>query len=444
MKKQLKHAGNITLVTAALLVAINLGGTFSGNIAAKESNSYENLKLFADVLSVVQRNYVEDVDSREAIYSAINGMLTSLDPHSSFMPPDAFKEMQVETKGSFGGVGIEITMKEGILTVISPIEDTPAFNAGIKAEDIIIKIDGEITKGMTIMEAVKKMRGKKGSKVVLSIARKNEKELIDFPIVRDIIKIRSVKYELLDNSYGYLRVTQFQERSTKDLKAALKEMEKLSGGLKGLILDLRNNPGGLLNQAVHMSDIFLSSGLIVYTNGRLSSQQMEFKARDDGTEPKYPVMVLVNAGSASASEIVAGALQDTGRGVILGTKTFGKGSVQTILPLDDGSGIRITTARYYTPKGRSIQAEGIVPDIVVELAPPAPSNKKNHVIREKDLKGHMFNGNGKEEEKEDKKDETPKEKPAGLIDLQKDNQAKTALDMLKSWAIFKKGIETSL
>ncbi len=442
MKKQLKHAGNMTLVIAALILAVNLGGSFSGDISARESNSYEPLKLFADVLSVVQRNYVEEVDSKEAIYGAINGMLSSLDPHSSFMPPDSFREMQVETKGRFGGVGIEITMKEGILTVISPIEDTPAFRGGIKAEDVIVKIDGELTKGMTIMEAVKKMRGKKGTKVVLSIARNSEKELLDFSIIRDIIKIRSVKYEVIDENYGYIRVTQFQEKTTDDFTSALKKMEKQSGGLKGLILDLRNNPGGLLNQAVHMSDVFISSGLIVYTNGRLSSQKMEFVAKDDGTEPDYPVVVLVNAGSASASEIVAGALQDTGRGVIVGTKTFGKGSVQTILPLEDGSGIRITTARYYTPSGRSIQAEGILPDITVEFAAPVVSKKKSHAIREKDLKGHMFNGNAEKDNGKDKEEE--KEKPVGIIDLQKDNQAKTALILLKSWGIFKKGLVKSL
>ena len=410
----------------------------SGRIAVTAADTYENLKIFADALTIAQKNYVEEVDPKELIYGAIRGMLASLDPHSSFMTPDDFREMQVETKGRFGGVGIEITMRKGILTVVSPIEDTPAFRAGIKAGDVIVKIDGEPTKDMTIMEAVKKMRGKPGTKVVLSIAREGEPELIDFSIIRDIIKIKSVKYQILDDGYGYARLTQFQERSADDLRQALEKMKKETGEINGLILDLRNNPGGLLDQAVKVADIFLSSGLIVYTDGRLESQKMKFHAIKNGTEPGYPIVVLVNAGSASASEIVAGALQDRGRAVILGTKTFGKGSVQTILPLEDGSGIRITTARYFTPSGRSIQAEGIVPDLEVELISTPPA-KEHPVIREKDLKNHLPNGDGEEKEKpEGERSEKSAEKAAGVVDLSKDNQVKTALDILKSWNIFQK------
>jgi len=437
MKLFLYYFRNTLLIAIALMVALNIGASISGPISAKQSDTpYENLKVFADAFSIVQKNYVEDVDNKDLIYGAINGMLSSLDPHSSFMPPESFKEMQVETKGRFGGVGIEITMKEGVLTVVSPIEDTPAFRAGIAAGDIIIKIDNVPTKGMTIMDAVKRMRGKKNTKVVLTIYREGEPEPIDFPIMRDIIKIKSVKSEVLENSYGYIKVTQFQERTTKDLKKALIKIKKETGTMKGLILDLRNNPGGLLDQAVKISDLFLSEGLIVYTDGRMDAQKMKFYASEAGTEPQYPIVVIVNAGSASASEIVAGALQDTGRGLILGTKTFGKGSVQTILPMEDGSGIRITTARYYTPNGRSIQAEGITPDLVVEKM-VSSVEKNSLVIREKDLKNHMKNGDHEEsnkrdkEESNDKKGDTSKEKD--------DNQIKSALDILKSWEIFMKG-----
>jgi carboxyl-terminal processing protease len=446
MKKMFRNIRNISLVTITLLVALNMGASMTDRTVATAGGTYENLKIFADTLTLVQKNYVEEVDAKELIYGAIRGMLSSLDPHSSFMTPEDFKEMQVETKGSFGGVGIEITMRDKALTVVSPIEDTPAFKAGIKSKDLIVKIDGEPTKDMTIMEAVKMMRGKVGEKVVLSIFREGEPKLLDFPIIRAVIKIKSVKHKPLDENYGYVRVSQFQERTTPDLKAALKKLKTKDGNFKGLILDLRNNPGGLLDQAVKVTDLFLKEGLIVYTDGRLESQKMRFTAKESGTEPDYPIVVLVNAGSASASEIVAGALQDTGRALILGTKSFGKGSVQTILPLEDGSGVRITTARYYTPKGRSIQAEGIEPDLVVQNRLPA-SEKPHKAIREKDLKGHMPNGNGKDSgEKEDKKPaEEPEEKDAAeaapvpvLADVEKDQQVKSALDILKSWEIFKK------
>ncbi|MBE9504748.1 MAG: S41 family peptidase [Proteobacteria bacterium] len=445
MKKQKKFFKPITLVALILLITLSLGMALSDRVTAKAEGTYENLKIFSQILTIVQKNYVEEVNTKDLIYGAVKGMLSSLDPHSSFMPPEAFSEMQVDTKGSFGGVGIEITMKEGVLTVVSPIEDTPAFRAGIEAGDIIAKIDGEMTKDMTIMDAVRKMRGKTGTKVVLSIFRKGEPELIDFDIIRAVIKIKSVKYTTLENSYAYVRISQFQQRTTRDLNAALKKITKETGGIKGLILDVRNNPGGLLDQAVKVSDAFISSGLIVYTDGRLESQKMKFFAKESGTQPDYPIVVLVNAGSASASEIVAGAIQDTGRGVILGTKTFGKGSVQTIIPIEDGSGVRITTARYYTPSGRSIQAEGIVPDLVVANAVTSP-DKVRHVIREKDLKGHIPNGNKKKLSKPEKKDKDKKSEEnviaeiPKLVDIEKDDQAKAALDILKSWNIFKAGL----
>ncbi len=444
MKKYFNFLRNVVLITSLILISFHLGGQLSGRVVVNAASPYENLKTFADALSKVQMNYVEEVNSKDLIYGAIRGMLSSLDPHSSFMTPDDFKEMKVETKGSFGGVGIEITMKDNLLTVVAPIEDTPAFEAGIQAKDIITKIDGEITKDMTIMQAVKKMRGKVGTEVILTIFREGEKDLIDIRIIRAVIKIKSVKYKALKGGYAYARVASFQERTTKDLKKVLDRIASEEGAIKGLVLDLRGNPGGLLDQAVGVSDLFLSSGLIVYTDGRLESQKMKFSAHSNGTEPGYPIVVLVDAGSASASEIVAGALQDTGRGVILGTKTFGKGSVQTILPLEDGSGVRITTARYYTPSGRSIQAEGITPDLIVERA-LTPKAKKHAVFREKDLKGHMLNGNGKEDEEEENKEteEEPEETviaPIPPLDrIEEDNQVKSALDVLKSWEIFKKG-----
>ncbi len=448
MKSIFTYVRNGLLVGVLIVIALNAGALISEPISAKTSGTYENLKVFADVLSIVKRNYVEEVDSKDLIYGAINGMLTSLDPHSSFMPPESFKEMQVETKGSFGGVGIEITMRSGVLTVVSPIDDTPAFKAGIEAGDIIIKIDGERTADMGIMDAVKRMRGKKKTKVVLTIVREGVLEPVDYPIVRAIIKIKSVKYEVLEDSYGYVKITQFQERTTRDLRKALADITKKTGGMKGLVLDFRNNPGGLLDQAVKVTDTFLSSGMIVYTDGRLESQKMEFHAREAGTEPDYPIVVLVNAGSASASEIVAGALQDTGRGIVLGTKSFGKGSVQTILPLEDGSGIRITTARYYTPSGRSIQAEGIVPDVVIEkkdISKDASKKKKRMVIREKDLKNHIENGNSKDKKvvEGSEKGRYLKSKLPPVADEVEDNQKQSALDILKNWETLMQGMQHS-
>jgi carboxyl-terminal processing protease len=364
------------------------------------NNIYKNIELFTKVLSIVKKDYVEDKTFKDLIYGAIKGMLSSLDPHSSFLPPDSFKEMQVETTGEFGGLGIEITIKDGILTVVSPIEGTPAYKAGVKAGDKILKINGESTKNLTLMDAVKKLRGKKGTKVTITIFREGLKKLKDITIVRDIIKIHSVRTKFYENKIGYIRVTQFQERTSSDIKKALKKFKKAFGKINGIIIDLRNNPGGLLNEAVNVSDIFIKSGKIVYTKGRVPNSDMEFEAKDDGTEGNYPIVVLVNGGSASASEIVAGALQDHKRAIILGTQTFGKGSVQTIIPLNDGSAIRLTTAKYYTPSGRSIQAEGITPDIVVEQKILKKDNKTNgFFLREKDLMGHLMEAKKKKEEK---------------------------------------------
>ena len=436
---------------AVLAALFFTAGTYQASkvATAGDNSTYEQLRLFASVLDLVQRDYVEPVDSQKLIYGAIDGMLTSLDPHSSFMKPEDFKELKVETKGSFTGIGIEITLVDRVLTVVSPIEGTPAYRAGLKANDKILKIDGKSTKNMSLMEAVKLLRGPKGTKVTVSIYRKGWHDLKDFVLVRDVIPIKSVKNRMLEDGYGYVRITNFQSKTSADLHKALKKLSS-KHKLKGLVLDLRNNPGGLLDQAVKVSDTFLSEGLIVYTDGRLKEQQMRFTAHKSGTEPNYPIVVLVNEGSASASEIVAGALQDHKRAIILGMQTFGKGSVQTIIPLEDGAAVRLTTARYYTPNGRSIQAKGITPDIIVPFIPEKEKKTDDdngfHFLKEKDLEGHLSG----EDENTNKKDadvhkekQSRKDKSTGKAESEKkdeekpmDNQMKEALRILKAWTIF--------
>ena len=403
-------------------------------VSAEDKNVYENLQIFSDVLDIVKENYVEEVENEELIEGAISGMLRTLDPHSSYLDPDAYRELQVETKGSFGGIGIEITIRDGFLTVVSPLEGTPAYELGIQAGDRIIRVDGEPTKEMTLMQAVKKMRGPKGTKVVLTIMREEFTKPKDFVVTRATIAIRSVRTKTLEPGYGYLRLSQFQSSTTRDLRKEIAKLEKENKPLKGLILDLRNNPGGLLDQAVKVSDEFLNEGLIVYTGGRLKSQDMRFEAHENTRPHSYPIVVLVNEGSASAAEIVAGALQDHKRAVVVGVKTFGKGSVQTVMPLRNGAALRLTTAIYYTPSGRSIQAKGIEPDIVVarEVAERIEDETgRSEAIREQDLQNHM---NGDEEKKPDTKPDT--EQWAKIRkELERDNQLARALDVLKSWEI---------
>jgi carboxyl-terminal processing protease len=385
-------------------------------------------------LDIVKENYVQEVQSEELVEGAISGMLRTLDPHSSYLDPDAYKELQVETKGSFGGIGIEITVRDGVLTVVSPLEGTPAYELGIQAGDQILRVDGEPTKEMTLMEAVKKMRGPKGTNVVLTIMRGEFTKPQDFVITRATIAIRSVRSNTLEPGYGYIRLSQFQSSTALDLRKEIAKLEKENKSLKGLILDLRNNPGGLLDQAVKVSDEFLSEGLIVYTGGRLKSQDMRFEAHMNTRPHSYPIVVLVNEGSASAAEIVAGALQDHKRAVVVGVKTFGKGSVQTVMPLRNGAALRLTTALYYTPSGRSIQAKGIEPDIVVERVLPGRVEDDRHgsrAIREEDLKNHMDGG---EEEVSDNKPDS--DQPSTIKEeLARDNQLARALDVLKSWEI---------
>lgn len=413
--------------------------------AEAKGNDYESIELFTDVMAIIKKSYVEDVDTKKLVYGAINGMLSSLDPHSSFMPPDTYKEMKIDTKGAFGGLGIEISIKDGVLTVISPIEDTPAFKAGIKSGDMILKIDDKFTKDLNINDAVKRMRGVKGSKVTLTIMREGFDKPKEFPLVRDVIQVKSVRFHLTDGGYGYVRIAQFQEKTDDDLAKALKAMkEEYKAELKGLVLDMRNDPGGLLDQAVKVADHFVAEGqMIVYTEGREKDSKMQFTAKKGGKEPNYPIVVLINGGSASASEIVAGALQDHKRAIILGTQSFGKGSVQTIIPLSDDSGLRLTTARYYTPTGRSIQAKGITPDIMVEAVelPKTTAKKDSMHIREKDLENHFETedkSGKKDEKKEEKKDDKAEKVPTKLEDnLKVDYQVLRALDLLKGWELIK-------
>jgi len=360
--------------------------------ASNDKEIYEYLKTFDNVIDLVKKNYVEEVGDKEIIYAAIKGILESLDPHSSFMPPDMYKDMQTDTKGEFGGIGIEISIKDGFPVVITPIEDTPAFKEGIKSGDHIVRIDSKPTKNMNIENVVKMIRGQRGKAVNLTIIRDGLPGVKEYSVVRDIIQVKSVKFKMLDHDYGYIRIVQFQEKTAQDLDNALKELEKTNKGaeLKGLILDLRNDPGGLLEQAVKVSDKFLNDGVIVSIEGRGEKKKPEenkikFFAEKKTGDYLNPLVVLINEGSASASEIVAGALQDYKRAIVVGAKSFGKGSVQTIIPLGDGSALRLTTAKYYTPKGRSIQGDGVTPDIVVENNMVRSKDNKIVPLKEKDL-----------------------------------------------------------
>jgi len=405
-------------------------------VKADVESTYAKLKILADVLAIVERNYVEPVKGANLIHGAINGMLETLDPHSNFMTPEVYKEMQTETRGSFGGIGFEITIRDKVLTVVAPIEDTPASRAGIQSGDMILRIDGKSTKDMTLMEAVRLMRGPQGTKVTITIMRQGFTEPRDLTLTRAIIPIRSVRSKMLEPGYGYIKISQFIEKTHADMESALKKLESQNGPLRGLILDLRNNPGGLLEQAVKVADIFLDSGLIVYTEGRVEGQKMKFFAHKKDQLRDYPLIVLVNAGSASASEIVAGALQDHGRAVVLGSQTFGKGSVQTIIPLEDGSAVRLTTARYYTPNGRSIQAQGISPDIVVaDVVPEGRRAAPPRFIREKDLEHHL---QGEKAAPEKAAEPSKKPEAAAPAKPQEDPPLERALELLKTWRILNK------
>ena len=387
--------------------------------------SDNRLKVFAQALALVETQYAEPKTTKELVYGAIQGAVGTLDPHSSFMTPEEFKELQIETKGKFSGIGIEITLKDRLLTVVSPIEGTPAYQAGLQAGDQIVKINGVTTKNMNLTEAVKLIRGPKGSKVTLTINREGFPHPRDYVIVREIIPIRSVKARILEDGIGYIRVANFQDQTDQDLQNFLRKMRQRLVPFKGLILDLRNDPGGLLEQAVRVEDEFLNSGLIVYTEGRNPYQSMRFYARagHSGDRTTFPMVVLINEGSASASEIVAGALKDQKRAVVVGTKSFGKGSVQTIIPLEDGSALRLTTALYYTPSGQTINEKGITPDVVVEEQ-PLPAGKSLQKLRDEAMDRHM-----RREGLTDK----PWDRPITAAELNQDPPLKQAVELLRHW-----------
>jgi carboxyl-terminal processing protease len=450
----------LSFVCVVFGAALVFGGRDLPEVSARESgksNLFEELKVFTDVLSVVKRDYVNDVENKKIVEGAIKGMLGTLDPHSGYLDPDFYQDLQVQTKGEFGGLGIEITIKEGLLVVVAPMEDSPAEKAGVRPGDIIVKIDGKFTKEFSLVDAVKRLRGPKGSPIQISLSRKGAGDLIDVTIVRDIIAVRSVKARYLGDGFGYVRVSQFMEHTADDLKTALKSITKDSSlpELRGLILDLRNNPGGLLTQAVKIGDMFLKEGVIVYTDGRVEAQKQKYFAHARGTEPEYPMVVLVNSGSASASEIVAGALKDHGRALILGQQTFGKGSVQTITPLENGGALTLTTALYYTKSGNSIQARGVKPDIEVDLAhsvekqpTPTPRSPASE-IREEDLPGAIANPSGQSGDKDPLRKLNKTEVVAPEVssinpeteDLvewgRKDAQFQRAFDLLKTFSVFK-------
>jgi len=422
MKQRWTTAGVIGVLVALGLLSSSV---LQAKRPASEEALYKELELFTDALSIVQADYVQAPEAKQLVYGALKGMLATLDPYSQFLDPDSYNELKIETEGQFGGLGIEITIKDELLMIISPIDDTPAYKAGLKAGDRIVKIDGEITRGITLLEAVKKLRGKPGTNVKLTILREGENELKDFTLTRDIIKIQSVREaRLLEDHIGYVRVSDFRESTPKDLEAALEQLKAQE--MDGLIVDLRNNPGGLLDVAVSASELFLDRRqLIVSTKGRLKNQNLEFRSRRAGLANEIPIVVLVNEGSASASEIVAGAIQDHRRGIILGTKSHGKASVQTIFPLKDGSALRLTTSTYFTPNGRSIHGEGIAPDVVVPFEAPPESKEKAPQAEE------IF------ENLEQPNDKSPTaNKPL-------DNQLARAVDLLKGIKVYKASLKAT-
>ncbi len=368
-------------VVSLLLVFIGINSAFAAGV---KIDKYEKLKIFARVMTIINQDYVDKVNDVKLIDNAIKGMVSSLDPHSSYMTRDEYKELKITTTGKFGGLGIEITIKDGVLTVVAPIEDTPAYRAGIKPHDMIIKINGKSTLGMSLQDAVKLLRGKPGTKVTITILRGKNSKPFNVTITRAIIHVKSVKFKKIDN-IGYLRISQFQQGTTQEVKNALKKLK----GIKGLVIDLRNNPGGLLQEAIGVSDLFIKKGVIVSIRGRNKSNTQYFYATNDGDEPTYPIVVLINSGTASAAEIVSGCLKDDKRALIMGVRSFGKGSVQTIIPLPDGSALRLTTARYYTPDGKSIQAVGIEPDIVVKQA-KLTEETTGFTLREQNLIHHLL------------------------------------------------------
>ncbi len=427
-----------------LSLGIVLGGFMGtcGNVFADKDNPapdtdslpFEDLRTFTEIFGRIKHDYVESVSDKKLLEDAVRGMLSGLDPHSAYLAADEYQELKEGTTGQFGGLGIEVTMENGFVKVVSPIDDTPAQKAGIKAGDLIVRLDDKPVKGMSLADAVKMMRGEPGSKILLTVVREGEETPLKINIARDIIKVKSVKNRLLEKNYGYVRISSFQSGTGDNLKEALTALKNENkASLKGLVLDLRNNPGGVLNAAVEVSDAFIKSGLIVYTEGRIENSQMRFSAAPDDLLNDAPIVVLINAGSASASEIVAGALQDQKRAIIMGEKSFGKGSVQTILPTSNGAAVKLTTARYFTPSGRSIQAEGIEPDITLARVKLESLDKTDFTpVKEADLSGHLQNN---KETSKNASDAAEKEKEA--LEM-KDYALSEALNLLKGINIIRR------
>jgi len=435
---------NIFILSLGITFGVIIG--LCGSVFAEKNNGaavtdtevlpYEDLRTFTEIFGRIKQDYVEPVSDKKLLEDAIRGMLSGLDPHSAYLAADEYQELKEGTTGQFGGLGIEVTMENGFIKVVSPIDDTPAQRAGLKTGDLIVKLDEQPVKGMSLTDAVKLMRGEPGSKILLTIVREGEEAPLKITLIRDIIKVKSVKNRLLEKGYGYLRISSFQSGTGEGLKESLAVLKKENGGdLKGLVLDLRNNPGGVLNAAVEVSDAFIKSGLIVYTEGRIANSEMRFNAAPDDLLNGAPIVVLINAGSASASEIVAGALQDQKRAVIMGEKSFGKGSVQTILPTSNGAAVKLTTARYFTPSGRSIQAQGIEPDVAVARVKLESLDKGEFTpVKEADLSRHLQNGNKTEEAKKNPPDD--KDKKDEPLEL-KDYALYEALNLLKGISIIK-------
>jgi carboxyl-terminal processing protease len=429
----------LTGLVAGVLVSIG-HGVFAERESSQATLPVEELRTFSDVFGRIKNDYVVDVDDKELIENAIRGMLSGLDPHSSYLDAEQFTELQVGTTGQFGGLGIEVGMENGFVKVIAPIDDTPAQRAGVEAGDLVIRLDDTPVKGMTLNDAVKIMRGKPGSDIELTIVREGVDQPLKITITRDVIKVKSVRARMLEPGFGYLRISQFQSKSAENMVDAIEDLKKENkGALQGLVLDLRNNPGGVLNGAVAVSDAFLKKGMIVYTEGRIADSRLRFNATPDDVIDGAPLVVLVNQGSASASEIVAGALQDHKRAIIVGVQTFGKGSVQTILPLSSESALKLTTARYYTPSGRSIQAEGITPDIELESIKVSSVERNIEPLKEADLSGHLENGNGKHDKKVDKKSADEEEDVA--LSPADDYMLYEALNLLKGLVILQERMQ---
>ena len=438
---RLKFSNSLLLLTGILTgVLVSIGhGVFAERESTRATLPVEELRTFSDVFGRIKNDYVVDVDDKELIENAIRGMLSGLDPHSSYLDAEQFTELQVGTTGQFGGLGIEVGMEDGFVKVIAPIDDTPAQRAGVQSGDLVIRLDDTPVKGMTLNDAVKIMRGKPGTEIVLTIVREGLDKPIKISITRDIIKVKSVRSRMLEPGFGYLRISQFQSKTADSMVDAIEDLKKENDGpLNGLVLDLRNNPGGVLNGAVAVSDAFLTKGMIVYTEGRIADSRLRFNATPDDIIDGSPMVVLVNQGSASASEIVAGALQDHKRAIIIGAKTFGKGSVQTILPLSSNSALKLTTARYYTPSGKSIQAEGITPDIELDLLKVAAVESNIAPLKEADLSHHLENGNsGKSDNKKSRDDK--EDGNESLVN--EDYMLYEALNLLKGLAILQDRIQ---